>query len=250
MAKVKRNVEHNSRETQKWIVCSVCVCHKERTQNQVLVLCTHCDQMPSHQIDVTSNLKVGNSKAFQRQTVYVLLGTPAKPNAVKRTCSRLGCDGPWVTPTHINCLCLAWIFYTNVINRCADRIPKIAPVPRTPPINKSEMWTWSSAKIGERQDSPRVSFTRTWSSLLSYSSGKEIHTETRYVSLNFIIQVNFEFWDRLESPIHFFIIQSRVTSWSFGVAKRSEGQCSLNSQTLFGSFPRTLPKETSEFTRR
>lgn len=135
MAKVKRNVEHNSRETQKWIVCSVCVCHKERTQNQVLVLCTHCDQMPSHQIDVTSNLKVGNSKAFQRQTVYVLLGTPAKPNAVKRTCSRLGCDGPWVTPTHINCLCLAWIFYTNVINRCADRIPKIAPVPRTPPIN-------------------------------------------------------------------------------------------------------------------
>ena len=42
-------------------------------------------------------------------------------------------------------------------------------------------------------------------------SGKKEHTETRYVSLSFFILVNFEFWDRLKSPIHFFIIQSRVT---------------------------------------
>ena len=43
-------------------------------------------------------------------------------------------------------------------------------------------------------------------------SGKEIHTESRYVSLSFIFLINFEFCDRLECPIHFFIIHSRVTS--------------------------------------
>ena len=47
-------------------------------------------------------------------------------------------------------------------------------------------------------------------------NGKKIHTETRYVSLSFITQVNFEFWDWLKSPIHFFIIQSRVTSSKLG----------------------------------
>ena len=48
-------------------------------------------------------------------------------------------------------------------------------------------------------------------------SGKKIHTETRYVSLSFITQVHFEFWDRLKSTIHFFIIQSRVTSSKLGL---------------------------------
>ena len=37
-------------------------------------------------------------------------------------------------------------------------------------------------------------------------SSKEINTGTRYVSLSFIIYVNFEFRDRLKSPIHFLII--------------------------------------------
>ena len=37
-------------------------------------------------------------------------------------------------------------------------------------------------------------------------SSKEINTGTRYVSLSFIIPVNFEFRDRLKSPIHFLII--------------------------------------------
>ena len=36
-------------------------------------------------------------------------------------------------------------------------------------------------------------------------SSKEINTGTRYVSLSFIIPVNFEFRDRLKSPIHFLI---------------------------------------------
>ena len=37
-------------------------------------------------------------------------------------------------------------------------------------------------------------------------SSKEINTGTRYVSLSFIIPVNFEFHARLKSPIHFLII--------------------------------------------
>ena len=40
-------------------------------------------------------------------------------------------------------------------------------------------------------------------------SDKKIRTETRYVTLNFIIPVNFEFWDLLRSPIHFFIIPAK-----------------------------------------
>ena len=43
-------------------------------------------------------------------------------------------------------------------------------------------------------------------------SGNKIHTETRHVSLSFIIQVNFEFWDLLKISNK----QSSVTSSSLG----------------------------------
>ena len=52
------------------------------------------------------------------------------------------------------------------------------------------------------------SLERTERTEISYS-GKKIHTEARYVSLSFLIQVNLEFWDLLKSPIHFFIIHSK-----------------------------------------
>ena len=55
-----------------------------------------------------------------------------------------------------------------------------------------------------------------WEAERDIERQEDTHTETRYVSLSFITQGNFEFWDRLKSPIHFFIIQSRVTSSKLG----------------------------------
>ena len=69
----------------------------------------------------------------------------------------------------------------------------------------------ASVAISAHSASSSETFASEWSELKLLQWQENTHR-----SLSFIVQENFEFWDILKSPIHFFIIHSRVMSSSLG----------------------------------